>query len=106
MHPDGWQGKFDEAARERLARINDLRRRAAGPLLALEHACREAGSAREQALALAQLFEDLDLAERLAARADELEASAASRPRTSMPGSGTRRSPRLSSAPPSWATWS
>lgn len=75
MHPDGWQGKFDEAARERLARINDLRRRAAGPLLALEHACREAGSAREQALALAQLFEDLDLAERLAARADELEAS-------------------------------
>ena len=75
MHPDGWQGKFDEAARERLARINDLRRRAAGPLLALEHACREAGSAREQAQALAQLFEDLDLAERLAARADELEAS-------------------------------
>ena len=75
MHPEGWQGKFDEAARERLARINDLRRRAAAPLLALEHACREAGSAREQALALAQLFEDLDLAERLAARADELEAS-------------------------------
>ena len=30
---------------------------------------------QEQALALAQLFEDLDLAERLAARADELEAS-------------------------------
>ena len=73
MHPEGWGGKYDADAQQRLERINGLRRRAAGPLLTLEHACREAKTAGEQALALARLFEDLGLAERLAERADELE---------------------------------
>lgn len=73
MHPDGWSGRWDEESKARLARINMLRRRAAAPLLALERASREAHTASEHAEALAALFEDLDLAERLASRADELE---------------------------------
>ena len=75
MHPEGWQGEFDEAAQAALERINILRRRAAGPLRSLERACRAARTASEQARALADFFAELELAERLAARADELEAA-------------------------------
>ena len=75
MHPDGFSGRWDEAAQARLERINMLRDRAAAPLLRLERACREAHTAREHAEALAALFEDLQLAERLEDRARELEAS-------------------------------
>ena len=75
MHPEGFSGRFDEAAEARLGRINELRYRASEPLMSLDRACRSAHTAREQAGALAQLFEDLGLAERLAERADELERS-------------------------------
>lgn len=75
MHPEGFSGRFDEASEARLGRINELRYRASEPLMSLDRACRSAHTAREQAGALAQLFEDLGLAERLAERADELERS-------------------------------
>ena len=73
MHPDGYRGNFDDAARAKLERVNTLRRKAAAPLLAFERAVGEAGSALEQCKALAGLFEDLNLAQTLAGRADELE---------------------------------
>ena len=75
MHPEGWQGEYDEAAQAALERINIRRRRAAGPLRSRERACRAARTASEQARALADFFAELELAERLAARADELEAA-------------------------------
>lgn len=75
MHPDGYGGEYDDAARSRLERINALRRRAAAPLLAFESAARAASDARGQCEALSALFEDLDLAGSLARRADELESS-------------------------------
>ena len=75
MHPDGWRSDFDDAVRERLARINGLRRRAAAPLLKFEEALRSASLAGEHCAALAGLWEDLDLAERLAERAAALERS-------------------------------
>lgn len=65
MHPEGWQGEYDEAAQAALERINILRRRAAGPLRSLERACRAARTASEQARALADFFAELELAERL-----------------------------------------
>ena len=58
-----------------LARINGLRRRAAAPLLKFEEALRSASLAGEHCAALAGLWEDLDLAERLAERAAALERS-------------------------------
>ena len=73
MHPDGWGGEYDERARQRLERINGLRRRAAEPLQRFEAALRGAYTAAEQCAALAGLFEDLELARRLAERADALE---------------------------------
>lgn len=74
LHPDGYGGKYDEAAIERLERINDLRRRVAAPLLRLDARSQAAQTATEQAATLSDFLEDLDLAEKLAERADELEA--------------------------------
>ena len=75
MHPDGWGGKYDEAARARLERINSLRYRAAGPLLEFEAAVRGANTAREHCAALAGLFAALELPVKLAERAAELESA-------------------------------
>ena len=75
MHPDGYKGELSDSARERLARINELRRRAAAPLMEFESAVKAAATAREHCQALAGLFETLQLALRLAERADELERS-------------------------------
>ena len=75
MHPDGYGGEYDDAARSRLERINALRRRAAAPLLAFESAARAASDARGQCEPCQRSFEDLDLAGELARRADELERS-------------------------------
>lgn len=75
MHPDGYRGEFNDTAREKLGRINDLRRRAAAPLLEFESACRAASDARGHCEALAAFFERLGLAQSLAERADALERS-------------------------------
>lgn len=72
-NPDGPDGEWNDSARERLVRINALRRRAAAPLLALAEACKTAQTALEQAQALAGLFEALSLADRLAERSAQLE---------------------------------
>ena len=75
MHPDGYRSEFDDAARARLERVNELRRRASEPLLAFERESAAAHTAREHCRALAALFERLELARRLAERADGLERS-------------------------------
>lgn len=73
MHPDGYGGKYDERVLKRLERIDSLRRRAAEPLLAFEREAGAAGNAGEHCAALAAMFGRLDLAKRLAERADALE---------------------------------
>ena len=75
QHPDGYGGEDDEESRERLRRINALRRRVAGPLLALRRRADEAGTAAGQAAALAAFLEDLKLPETLSRRAEELRAA-------------------------------
>jgi len=74
QHPEGYGGEYTPAVEERLARINELRRRVAGPLKAFEKAAREAETAAGQAKALAGLFAALRLPETLSRRAEELQA--------------------------------
>ena len=75
MHPDGYNEPLDEAAAARLAALNESRAAVIAPLKKLESAMKAAGDARGQAQALSDFLEDLGLAEKLAARADELEAA-------------------------------
>ncbi len=74
LHPEGFDAKFDDESRERLRRINALRRRAAAPLALLEKLGGEAKSAAEHCGALAEFFKALGLASRLQKRAKELRA--------------------------------
>ena len=73
MHPDGYGRELDEAAASRLKRINALRETARRPLM---HFAENAAGATalDQARALAELFDELGLAEKLQARAETLEA--------------------------------
>ena len=72
QHPDGYGMEYDEAAKEKLGRINALRRRLAGPLLQLKERSEQAQTAREQAQALGTFLEELGLAQRLGERAELL----------------------------------
>lgn len=74
MHPDGYGGTYDDAAREKLRRVNALRRRAVTPLAEFERAANKAETALDQAGALAGLFDALELPETLSRRAGELRA--------------------------------
>ena len=74
QHPDGYGGEYTPEVEERLARLNALRRRVAGPLRAFEKAAKEAETATAQAQALAGLFADLRLPDTLSRRAEELQA--------------------------------
>jgi len=74
QHPDGYGGEYTPAVEEKLARINALRRRVAGPLRAFEKAAKAAETATAQAQALAGLLGDLRLPETLSRRAEELQA--------------------------------
>lgn len=73
QHPDGYGGEYDEAAEERLERINLLRRRLAAPLMGLQRRSAQAATAYEQAAALSRFFAELELPQRLTERAAELE---------------------------------
>ncbi|MCR5575473.1 MAG: PD-(D/E)XK nuclease family protein [Oscillospiraceae bacterium] len=74
QHPDGYGAEYTEETEKRLARINALRRRVAGPLAAFARASAEAETAKGQAKALCALFAALKLPETLARRAEELRA--------------------------------
>ena len=73
QHPDGYGGEYTNEVEEKLACINALRRRVAGPLKAFEKAAKEAETATAQAQALAGLFAALRLPETLSRRAEELQ---------------------------------
>ena len=75
QHPDGYGVEFTEETRERLERINALRRRAAGPLQRFARSAKLAQTAAGQASALASLLLELRLDERLDARAAALSAA-------------------------------
>lgn len=73
QHPEGYGMAYDRETEARLARINELRRRLAQPLLNFQRHGRESSTAEGQAAALSELFREIDLPERLQERADELE---------------------------------
>lgn len=75
QHPEGYGIPYDDAANEKLAEINALRRRVAEPLLRFERSALLAGTASAQAAALAELFAALQLPEKLESRAAELSAA-------------------------------
>ena len=72
MHPDGYGAEFTDATRERLQRIDRLRRAVAQPLRRLEEAGKNA-SAKEQAEALANFFMEISLPQTLEKRAKRLD---------------------------------
>jgi len=72
QHPDGFGAEYDEESRARLNEINRLRRRIAEPLLKLKERSEAGDSALSQAQALAEYFEDMELAATLEKRADQL----------------------------------
>ena len=72
MHPEGYGAEYTDKTEETLSRINALRERAAEPLRRFARGCADAATARGQAEALALLFSDLKLAERLGEKAQEL----------------------------------
>ncbi len=72
QHPDGYGRDYDDDAEARLAEINRLRRKLAGPLLRFGDMCAQAETAAAQATALAELFKALSLPESLQRRSAEL----------------------------------
>ncbi len=74
LHPEGYGAEYTEEANETLRRINNLRRRVSSPLLRFAENSENAQTAFEQAEALAQLFEELELSERLSERSQKLAA--------------------------------
>lgn len=72
-NPDGWREDFTEDQRERLAEINELRRRVSGPLGRLAAGLREHDSAREKLTVLWAFLEELGLARQLSRRTARLE---------------------------------
>lgn len=72
LHPDGFNGKYDEASIARLDRINSLRNAVVQPLERFAKHTAEADTALGQAQALAQLFDELELARKLSERAQGL----------------------------------
>lgn len=73
MHPEGYNREMDDSARAVLEELNGWRSRVIRPLMALERRVRDAQTALEHAQALADLFADIRLAERLCDRVAELE---------------------------------
>ena len=71
LHPDGSGGQDTDEARERLAALDGLRRRVAGPLRTLGQRGRAAGTIRDHLEILDTFFEEISLAENLERRARE-----------------------------------
>jgi len=64
-HPDGYDGKLDEAYEQKISELNGLRVRAAEPLRRLEHALRQARTLRDQTQALYSFVAEVDVSSRL-----------------------------------------
>ena len=72
MHPEGYNRPFDEETETRLSELNGQRERVIVPLLSLRDAMSRAGTAAEQAAALAGFFTDIRLPDTLQRRAAQL----------------------------------
>ncbi len=72
-HPDGMGEKWTEAAREKLAQINEARRLALGPLQHLREAFRDAENLGAQVKALYGFFTEITLAEGLDALSEKMD---------------------------------
>ena len=75
MHPGGFGLEFDDAARERLDKIDLLRRDIASPLALLSENGKKADTAAGQARVLADYLSAIRLPETLEERAAELESA-------------------------------
>ena len=75
QHPDGYNAEATAESDARLAELDALRRRVAAPLALFARRGKLASTAREQCRAVADLWEDIDLAGRLTERAEALERS-------------------------------
>ena len=73
QHPSGYGGKYDAEAEEQLAKINDLRRELARPLLTLEEESQKAQCASQHVRLLANFLSELSVAEHLEEKAAQLE---------------------------------
>ena len=73
-HPDGLSGLWDDASQEALARINEARSLAIGPLANLRRGFRESICLRDQVLAVYAFLEEIGLEERLSRLADAYDA--------------------------------
>ncbi len=74
MHPDGYGKEPDDSSLKRLEHIALLRETVRAPLLHFAQRSSESSDAYGQAQALAELFDELRLAEKLQTRSEELEA--------------------------------
>ncbi len=74
QHPDGLGEIWTEDAKNRLDRLNAARKRALAPLFALEKGLKEAKNLAQQVDGLYDFLETLQLADRLEALSQELEA--------------------------------
>ena len=74
-HPDGPEGQWDEAAWEKLDRLNELRCQAAEPLAELKKGLSRAENTGDQVLALTDFLKTIGLAERMEDLAAEREAA-------------------------------
>ena len=74
-HPDGPEGQWNDKAREKLAKLNELRRQAAEPLAELSKALSRGENTGDQILALADFLKAIGLAERMESLAAGQEAA-------------------------------
>lgn len=74
LHPRGYGEEFDEGAETELRRINLLRRRVSAPLLRFAEKSGQEHTAVGQAQALAELLEELEVAESLRRKSEALSA--------------------------------
>ena len=78
-HPDGLSGQWDDAARQTLTWLNEVRYHVMDPLKRLQKGFRDAENLRTQVLALTDFLEEIQLQQQLSNMAQELEEAAALR---------------------------
>lgn len=74
LHPEGYGAEYTEETNEALKRINALRRAVSAPLARFDEKSAAAETAREQAQAICELLEELEVGKKLEERADRLAA--------------------------------
>lgn len=72
-HPDGLSGQWDDAARQKLTWLNEVRYQAISPLQRLQDGFHSAKNLREQVLSLTAFLEDIQLQRQLTRMAQEMD---------------------------------